>query len=633
MSKPNRFLDHESSFRGRYSKEVFESLYFSYRPVLVRIVFLVICGFLGRLLLLANTNIIGIWVDTYCASMVGGVLTQQQCRPVPEFFRGFDNAQFLKLLALITACGFVLTAFFRIGFSRLSAGAVSRLYDEVTLRTSRLPIRFFDVNPVGRVVTRFSSDYGNVFRLFGGPLAEFFAIVFDLICMVALITVASPFYLPIIVVIGIANCAVYRLNRDRLRRERRELSAIRSPSIAHFAETTQGASTIRVFGRQATFLGRFSKLNSSYLRQRVRTNVEILKFSLQMGTLTALLLLATGLIGLALARHGLVSVGSIGVAFAFIVLSGVSIQMFFEWFAQFEEAMTGVERLNDYLRRDLEPGAKLPSTRQFPTHHPVYMPAEEEELKRRRLVEGRSAGVLIEDLWFRYSPDTPPVLKNVSLCIRPGEKIGVVGRTGSGKTSLVQALLYLYPIERGRILIDGQAPEVGQEGEDQNRVDLNLFRRSIALISQEPTLFRGTLRENLDLMGRHDDDRLIDALRRVGLLEWFNALPDGLESQIEERGRNLSSGEKQLLCMARCLLQDAPIVVMDEATSSIDPQSEEILVRATGEFFADRTQIIIAHRLSTLTDCDRVLWLHKGEVRMFDKPEKVLPVFQRTRLA
>lgn len=633
MSKPNRYLDHESAFRGRYSKDVFESLYFAYRPVFGRIVVLVVCGFLGRLLLLSNTNVVGIWVDTYCSSMANGWITQQQCRPVPEFFNGFGDGEFLKLLAIITALGFVFTGVFRIGFSRLSADAVSRLYDEVTLRTSRLPIRFFDVNPVGRIVTRFSSDYGNVFRLFGGPLAEFFAIIFDLLCMIILISVASPLYLPIIVVIGIANYFVYRLNRDKLRHERRELSAIRSPSIAHFAETTQGASTIRVFGRQATFLERFSKLNGGYLRQRVRTNVEILKFSLQMGALTAILLLATGLIGLALVRQGLVSVGSIGVAFAFIILSGTSIQMFFEWFAQFEEAMTGVERLNDYLRRDLEPGSKLPSLRRFPTHHPVYQVKEEEELKHRRLVNGRNAGLLIEDLCFRYSSDSPPVLKNITLTIRPGEKVGVIGRTGSGKTSLVQALLHLYPIESGKILIDGQAPDLGQEARNGAQVDLGLFRRSIALISQEPTLFRGTLRENLDLMGLHDDERLIDALKRVGLLEWFNELPLGLESPIEERGRNLSSGEKQLLCMARCLLQDAPIVVMDEATSSIDPQSEEILVRATSEFFADRTQIIIAHRLSTLTDCDRVLWLHKGEVRMFDKPERVLPVFQSTRLA
>ena len=616
---PKRYLDGESIFRGRYSREVFQSLYFAYKPILFKITFYLVCGFLGRLFLLANANLIGFWVDSYC---VRWATDSQTCHSLPAVFHGFDDHRFLALLIGVTTLGFLLTVFYRIGFSRLSAEAVSRLYDEVTLRTSRLPIQFFDTNPVGRIVTRFSSDYGNVFRLFGGPLAEFFGIAFDLVCMLLLVSFASPLYLPIIVVIGIANFGIYRLNRDRLRHERRELSAGRSPSIAHFAETTQGASTIRIFGRQATFLKRFSRLNGRSLDQRLRTSGVVLSFLMQMSALTALMFLFTGLSGYWMAQRGWVSIGSLGVAFTFIALSGTSLQMFFEWFAQFEEAMTGVERMNDYLRRKLEPGAKLPAAREFPTDHPVYGPNEEGLLKGTRLVPGRCAAVTIEDLWFRYSPELPYVLKGLDFQIRPGEKIGIVGRTGSGKTSLVQALFHLYPFERGRVLIDGCGPDT----------DLGVFRKAIALISQEPTLFRGTIRENLDLAAMSSDALLTEAIARVGLSEWLQTQPSGLDSSIEERGRNLSAGEKQLLCIARCLLQDAPVIVMDEATSSVDPQSEEILVRATREFFADRTQIIIAHRLSTLIHCDRILWLHKGEIRMFDKPEKLLPEFQATSL-
>lgn len=617
--KTKRYLDQESAFRGRYSRDVFESLYFAYKPIIWKVGFFVVCGFFGRLFLLANANLIGFWVDSYCLRTMPG---SPACHRLPAVLAGFDDRAFLTLLGALTAAGFALTAVFRITFSRLSAEAVSRLYDETTLRTSRLPIQFFDTNPVGRIVTRFSSDYGNVFRLFGGPLAEFFAIVFDLTCMLFLISFASPYYLPIIVLIGFANYFVYRLNRERLRVERRELSAGRSPSIAHFAETTQGASTIRIFGRQATFLKRFSRLNDRYLDQRLRTSAVVFKFSMQMSVLTALMFLLTGIAGYYMARSGWVSIGSVGVAFTFIAFSGTSLQMFFEWFAQFEEAMTGVERMNDYLRRRLEPGAKLPAAREFPTDHPVYDAKDEARLQKARLVPERCASVTIEDLWFRYSPDLPYVLKGLDFQIRPGEKVGIVGRTGSGKTSFVQALFHLYPFERGRVLIDGRGPEA----------DLPVFRRAVALISQEPTLFRGTIRENLDLTGRHADARLLDAVERVGLTDWLKVQPKGLESAVEERGRNLSAGERQLLCMARCLLQDAPVVVMDEATSSVDPQSEEILVRATREFFADRTQIIIAHRLSTLIHCDRILWLHKGEIRMFDKPDKLLPVFQATTL-
>ena len=620
-TNPRAFLSEESSFHGKYSREMFQTLYFAYKPAIVRVSLLLCLGLASRFLLLGNANLIGIWVDSFCQAPAN-------CRPVPSLFQGLTSIHFLWILTTMTLAGFACTAMFRIGFSRLSAKAISQLYDETTLRTSRLPIQFFDQNPVGRVVTRFSSDYGNVFRLFGGPLAEFFSIISDLICMVVLISVASAYYIPILVLIGIFNMIVYRLNRDKLRVERRLLSASRSPSIAHFAETTQGASTIRIFSRQLTFARRFHSLNKQFLGQKLSTSSAVLRFSMQMNTLTAVLLLLTGSAGYWLVNRGLASVGSIGVAFTFVILSGTSVQMFFEWLAQLEEALTGVERLNDYLRRDLEPGAKLPASRGFPTAHPAYSINEEADLKNLDIVTTPAASVTVQNLWFKYSPDLPWVLKGLNFEIRSGEKIGIIGRTGSGKTSFVQALFHLYPFQEGRILVGGIAPDVGAGG-----ADLNLFRRSIALISQEPTLFRSTLRENLDLVGEHSDEEIVQALARVGLSDWLSEQSHGLNAAIEERGRNLSAGERQLLCMARCLLQDAPVVVMDEATSSVDPQSEELLVRATREFFADRTQIIIAHRLSTLEHCDRILWLHRGEVRMFDRPSAVLPVFSRTSLA
>lgn len=624
---PRSFLDQETAFRGQYSRTVFETLLFGYKPFLLKVSLLVVLGFVGRILMLSNANLIGFWVDSFCDP------AKMQCRPLPHVLQGLSSAAFLAMLVSMTAVGFVCTAFYRIVFSRLSAVAVSAIYDETTLRTSRQPIQFFDQNPVGRIVTRFSSDYSNVFRLFGGPLAEFFAIIFDLISMLILVCLASPYYIPIIGLIACLNYGIYRLNRDRLRVERRELSASRSPSIAHFSETTQGAGIIRVFARQSVFLKRFLDLNDRYLNQRLRTQKAVLGFSLQMSASTACLLVITGLAGDVMVEKGLVSVGSVGVAFTFIVLSGSSLQMFFEWLSQFEEAMTGMERLDNYLRRPLEPGLKLPAKREFPTDHPSYTRAEEDALARAKFVNARAAGLKVENLWLRYGDENPFVLKGLDFSIQAGEKIGIVGRTGSGKTSFVQALFQLYPLAQGRILIDGYEADIGQPNEAGARlVDLSLFRRAVALISQEPTLFRGSVRQNLDLSGRLPESRLFDALARVGLDDWIRAQAAGLDATIEERGRNLSAGERQLLCMARCLLQDAPIVVMDEATSSVDPQSEEILVKATREFFKDRTQIIIAHRLSTLEHCDRVLWLDQGEIRAFDKPEIVVPIFQATEL-
>jgi ABC-type multidrug transport system fused ATPase/permease subunit len=184
---------------------------------------------------------------------------------------------------------------------------------------------------------------------------------------------------------------------------------------------------------------------------------------------------------------------------------------------------------------------------------------------------------------------------------------------------MIQSLYQFYPLTKGQILLDGTSAQYFE--------DLEAYRSKMAYISQESVLFRGTLRSNLDMSEQFSDQEIFQALIKVGLNEFADE--QGLKRNIEERGKNLSLGEKQLLCMARCLLQKAPIIIMDEATSSVDPQSEAVMVKATEEFFHGRTQIIIAHRLSTLERCDQILWLENGEIKMIGNPSVVLPIFSQ----
>lgn len=600
---------------GAFNKSIFQTLGFAYRPYFTRIAVGIILGLIGRGLLLANTNIIGLWVDK---------ITGKE-----NILLNFTPSQIVGLLSGMALTGFAFSVYFRIGFSRLSAKAISSFYDEVTLRTSRLPMAFFDTTPAGRIITRFSSDYGNVFRLFGGPLAEFISIIFDIIMMILLITIANPYYLIFVLFIGVLNFLVYKANQEKLRKARRELSASRSPSIAHFAETTQGASSIRTFRKQKSFAERFEQLDRHFLNQKLTTSRSLINFSLQMNSLTALLLLITGASAYFMVEKGWATVGSVGVAFSFIALSGNTVQMFFEWLAQFEEAIIGVERLDQYMRMEMEQGSHLPSSASFPTGHPAYSTTIENYLAHRRLTENRNASVELKDVSFRYRDDLPWVLKNINFRVQAGERLGIVGRTGSGKSSLIQALFYLYPIAKGTISINDHQPKIADKS---TGIDLNLYRKSMAFISQEPILFQGSLRFNLDIKNEFPEEMLWHVLEQVGLRSWVENQPDKLNMKIEERGKNLSLGERQLLCMARCLLQDAPIVIMDEATSSVDPQSEEIMVKATEEFFSDRTQIIIAHRLSTLAKCDRILWLQNGEIVALGPTAEVLPRFKSTDL-
>jgi ABC-type multidrug transport system fused ATPase/permease subunit len=637
MSEKSRFMARETRFEGRYGGSLRNTIYQAYRPFLGRTLSILGVGLVGRIVLLGNTNLIGYWVDSFCRA-------PQPCRAVPSWMSGFGTHEFVLLLAAATAIGFCCTLFFRTGVSRLSINAVSDIYDETTYRTSRLPMTFFDRNPAGRIITRFSSDYNSVFRIFGGPLAEFISLIFDLTAMTLLIGLASLWLLPIWLLQGVLNYLVYRWHLGRLRVERRELALRRSPGIAHFAETTMGASTIRAFNKEKMFETRFSALNDSYLGQRLRTVTALVRFSLSMGSVTAFMFLVTGLASLWLVNHGHMSIGSVGVAFTYLGLSGTVLQSFFEWLTQFEEAMTGLERMNEYLRLPLEPGQRLPREARFETGHRVE---SEEEARASWNWDGIGAGATVEvkDLWMRYRADLPPVLQGLSFSLAAGERLAVVGRTGSGKTSLVQAIFRLYPLEKGTIRVGGHEAETGEEGEGV--VPLGSYRPLLSYITQDATLFLGTLRENLKSPGGEStgeapfarknlgDGDLIQALRKVQFLR-----PEArdeeyafwLDYRVEEKGRNLSAGERQLVCVARCLLQDTPVVVLDEATSAVDPRSEEILTRATDEFFAGKTQIIIAHRLSTVRSCDRMLWLQEGKVHRLGPTPEVMPEFQSSEL-
>lgn len=626
-----RFLEEEIRFSGRYSKNVVATLAEAFRPYRVLTGICIFVGLIARICLLSTANISGYWADTLCQNAA-------YCHEPPRLFQGFGNTDFLLFLTGVVLVGFVCNIFFRVSISRIGAKAVSTLYDEVTYRVSRFPMSFFDKTPVGRIMSRFSSDYASIFRMAGGPLGEFIGLAFDLVATLVLMSLASLYYVPIVILACLAYFALYTLHTPSMRSNRRQYAAARSPSVAHFAETIQGARLIKVYGKTESFTTKFETQVNTLARERLSLAFASQHYSLHMAMVTALLLLLTGLTGIWLVSTGRVSAGSLATAFTFILIVSTTIQQFFEWLANFEEALTGVERFDHYLRHPLEPGASLPAKAQ-------YIP----EVRRARPLVPRAlpkgAEVRVENLWLRYGKDLPWVLKGLNFQIRAGQKIAIVGRTGSGKSSLIQALYLMYPPEEGKIVIDGVSPDLSL-AEDQRhtsdrrgqeaRIDLNQFRQMIGLIPQDPTLFRGTLRENLvPEFSDITDEKIWAMLRSIDLEHWVKSLGqgEGLDYPIEERGGNLSAGERQLICMARCFLSEAPLVITDEATSAIDPQSEELLIRALDTHTEGKTLIIVAHRLSTVRSCDLVLWLDQGSIRMIGTPDEVLPPFSEASLA
>ncbi|OQS01823.1 ATP-binding Cassette (ABC) Superfamily [Thraustotheca clavata] len=258
--------------------------------------------------------------------------------------------------------------------------------------------------------------------------------------------------------------------------------------------------------------------------------------------------------------------------------------------------MTSVERLDHYKTLDTE-GHTQPNTTTPPPSWPQH------------------GAVTFDNYSMKYRPHLDLVLKNVSINILPGQKVGICGRTGSGKSSLMVALFRMVEAASGRILIDGV---------DLATVDLYTMRSRLTIIPQDPVLFSGSLRFNIDPSREASDDAIWTVLKQVHLAESISALGNGLEFEVAEKGSNLSVGQRQLLCIARALLRKSRVVLLDEATANIDLESDRLIQETIKECFGDVTLMIIAHRLDTIIDSDRILVMDAGCVKEFGAPSELL---------
>lgn len=264
-----------------------------------------------------------------------------------------------------------------------------------------------------------------------------------------------------------------------------------------------------------------------------------------------------------------------------------------QW-SELENQMVSVERLLEYTKVETEPERN--EVFKIPKNWPE---------------DGK---IEFCEVFLKYNQTEAPVLKNLNFTIKPKEKIGIVGRTGAGKSSIITALFQLYPIE-GKIIIDGV---------DTTKIPLKETRSKISIIPQEPVLFSGTLRKNLDPFEEYNDEILWNALEQVEMKEVVNELPDGLQSNVAEGGSNFSVGQRQLVCLARALIRNNKILVMDEATANVDPYTDALIQNTIREKFADCTVLTIAHRLHTVMDSDRILVMNAGRAEEFDLPYNLL---------
>jgi ATP-binding cassette subfamily C (CFTR/MRP) protein 1 len=379
----------------------------------------------------------------------------------------------------------------------------------------------------------------------------------------------------------------------------RVTSIANSPIFADFSQTLSGTSTIRAYGEETRFFNQckqsFDTMNASYLLVQMTNYWLGLRLDFIGGMIGAFI----GGIAVSTVSSGFIPAGWLGLALSYAIEVTGFLKHGVRMIATVEAEMNSVERVLFYSNA-------------IETEAPSEVPENDPPAG----TWPSSGEIEVKHASMRYR-DGPLVLKDLSLTVKGGEKIGVVGRTGSGKSSLMTVLFRISELEEdgGQIIIDGV---------DVGKIGTASLRLNLSIIPQDPVMFSNSVSYNLDPFGTASDEKLWEVLKKVQLAEFIAMLPNGLEEQVSEGGENFSQGQRQLLCIARSLLRNPKILIMDEATASIDNTTDALIQSMIRENFADATVLTIAHRLNTIMDNDRVLVLDDGIIAEFDTPKALL---------
>ncbi|XP_038617354.1 multidrug resistance-associated protein 7 [Tachyglossus aculeatus] len=515
-----------------------------------------------------------------------------------------DVRFYLTVYGSIAGANSLCTLLRALLFAAGTLRAAATLHRRLLRRVLMAPVAFFQATPAGRIVNRFSSDVACVDDSLPFILNILLANAFGLLGLVTVLAAGLPWLLLLLPALGVLYLSVQRRYRASARELRRLCSLTLSPLYTHLAESLAGLGVLRATRAIPRFTDDFERLLEDSQRCQFAAKATLQWLDIRLQLMGAAVVSAIA--GIALAQHSqrLANPGLVGLALSYALsltglLSGLVSTM-----TQTETMMVSVERVEEYASTlPSEPQGHASSPPSLPIRHPLHAHQGFPDWLTRGRVE-------FQDVSLRYRAGLPPALAGVSFTVFPGEKLGIVGRTGSGKSSLLLVLFRLLEPSAGRVLLDGT---------DTARLDLRQLRTSLAIIPQEPFLFSGTVRDNLDPRGRHEDATLCEALGQCHLLQVIASL-GGLDAELGEGGRLLSLGQRQLLCLARALLTDAKILCIDEATASVDQQTDRLIQQTIRQRFADKTVLTIAHRLNTILDSDRVLVLQAGKVAEMDTP-------------
>uniref|UniRef100_A0A4X2K8W1 ATP-binding cassette sub-family C member 6 n=1 Tax=Vombatus ursinus TaxID=29139 RepID=A0A4X2K8W1_VOMUR len=472
--------------------------------------------------------------------------------------------------------------------------ASQRLFQGLLYDVARSPMTFFEQTPIGNLLNRFCKETDAMDAVIPDKFKSFLGFLFGLLEVILVIVVTTPLAAVVVLplmALYIGMQSLYVASSCQLRRLE---SVSRSPIYSHISETFQGSAVIRAFQSQDQFIVQNDSRIDEHQKASFPRLVADRWLATNMELLGNILIFTAAFFAVFSKPH--LSPGIVG----FSISMALQVTEILHWavrsWTDLENNIVSVERMRDYTKTPKEAPWTLP-------HNGIghTWPAMGQ-------IEFRGYSL-------RYRPELALALRNLTLKIHPWEKVGIVGRTGAGKSSLTISLLRLIEAAEGGIWIDGV---------NISQVGLHTLRSKITIIPQDPILFPGSVRMNLDLLDEHSDDEIWGALEMVQLKSFILGLPGQLQYECSDQGHNLSVGQKQLLCLARALLRKTKILFLDEATAAVDPQNDLQIQAILRDQFADCTVLTIAHRLQTVMDCSRILVMDNGVVAEFGTPPQLL---------
>ena len=509
---------------------------------------------------------------------------------------GWNSKQYLGIYFAIFLVNGIAIFFRSIVLYFFCVRAAKNLHNKLLGRVLKMPMSFFDTTPSGRIINRFSRDTETIDSVLPGIVVQFLGCISNIITTLAIICAATLWFMIALPPIFLIYISVQRFYIPACRELQRIESITRSPIYSGLGEAVLGVETIRAYRAQAHFILeadlKAQKNADAFISQRMAAcwlNMRLRFIG------TGIVLLASFLV-----IQGKVEAGIAGLTLVYALDVTKYMEHGTNMASQLETQMNAVERVVQYL--------DLPLEKNHTTEPDVA-----KELPESWPAKGK---LEIVDLSMKYRDNLPLVLNKISFTVLPGQKVGICGRTGSGKSSMFVALFRIVEPQPGsRILLDGV---------DVSTLGLRDLRSKMAMIPQDPFMFAGTVRTNLDPFEEHTHEEVWSVIEKVGLKHTIDTAAKQLDMEVIDNGSNFSLGQRQLLCMGRALLRNSRVLMMDEATASVDMDSDALIQKTVREAFSECTTLTIAHRLNTIMDSDKILFLNSGKVSEYDDPQTLL---------